>query len=489
MQQKKYVISLFSIVVLLLPGLSTGLSTIEDIDPLVDLSITIDILKIRSLEKDDPQVNAKEIIDQGGNPDFYVKLFINNHEFISDTYWNVKYLYNPNFSVSYDIPDDEETVDIVVQLWDAADSNIQNDRLCDISPDSGSNDDSYDVELSYNVKNGHWTGDDQLHDLSGYGRLNGCDDGTIYEANRDCELWFTISQNDFDQDQIPYYMETMVYQTDPQVNDAEIDYDADKIPTWWEWKYEYNPKQWDDHENIDDEVDGINNYEEFLTSQWNSDPFTRDVFMELDQMDDGPNGESCQLPKGSKEILYTAYNRQNVIYHLDDGSWGEESGSDIIPFDAITECSWRSYDELDQIYDEYYNRYNEEVWRRGVFHYGVVIYQSSIVNGNQFGSNRFQISAKGMEEKLNIPWLQRDIVYASAYMHETGHTFNFRPIPGHNTASYYPWQLGFWLSRTYKSCMNYGYMYTVVDYSDGSRPFGDYDDWERMDLTSFQNDW
>ncbi|MCK5030238.1 MAG: hypothetical protein KAR64_02115, partial [Thermoplasmatales archaeon] len=79
--------------------------------------------------------------------------------------------------------------------------------------------------------------------------------------------------------------------------------------------------------------------------------------------------------------------------------------------------------------------------------------------------------------------------YASAYMHETGHSLIGWPIPGHNTRSYYPWQIGFWIARPYKSCMNYGYMYTSVDYSDGSRPFGDYDDWERMDLTSFQEDW
>ena len=87
---------------------------------------------------------------------------------------------------------------------------------------------------------------------------------------------------------------------------------------------------------------------------------------------------------------------------------------------------------------------------------------------------------------INIePRMQR-LVQSIQVMHETGHSLNFRPIPGHNTLSYYPWQLGWWLSRPYKSCMNYGYMYTTVDYSDGSRPVGDYDDWERMDLTYFE---
>jgi len=489
MKQQKNILILCSVAMLLLPSIPISIAENNDLDPLVDLTITVTIDKIRSLEKDDPQVHAKEVIDQGNNPDFYVKIFIDDQEFTSDTFWNTKYVYEPDLSFTYNIDDSQETVDVVLQLWDAADSNQQEDRLCDISPDTGSSDDAYDVELTYNVKTGHWTGDDQLEDASGYGRLNGCDDGTIYETDRDCELWFSITQNDFDQDQIPYYTETMVYQTDPEVNDADTDFDADNIPTWWEWKYNYNPKEYDDHKHIDPENDGIDNYEEYLTSQWGSDPYTRDVFMELDQMEDGPNGEPCHLPDGSKEILYTAYDRQNVVYHLDDGSWGEGSGSDLIPFDPMTEASWRNHDELDQIYDEYYNQQGQDAWRRGVFHYGVVIYQSSMVNGNQFGSNRFQISAKGMEEKFNsYPWLNRDIVYASAYMHETGHTFGFWPIPGHNMQSYYPWQIGFWTSRPYKSCMNYGYMYTVVDYSDGSRPFNDYNDWERMDLTSFQND-
>ncbi len=52
------------------------------------------------------------------------------------------------------------------------------------------------------MKTGHWTGDDALQDISGYGRLNGCDDGTIYKKDRDCELWFSITQNDFEQDSI-----------------------------------------------------------------------------------------------------------------------------------------------------------------------------------------------------------------------------------------------------------------------------------------------
>jgi hypothetical protein len=225
---------------------------------------------------------------------------------------------------------------------------------------------------------------------------------------------------------------------------------------------------------------------------WSSDPFRIDLFAEMDQMM-GPNGEPGMFPEGAKEILYTAYNRQNVVYHLDDGKMGDESRADLIPFDELTDCSWGESNELDRIYGTYFVNQSTFDIRRGIFHYGVVIYQSSRVNGNAFGANRYQVSAGGMESKIQEPILKmvsnRDVVYASAYMHEMGHSLNFRPIPGHNKLSYYPWQIGYWLSRAYKSCMNYGYMFYTVDYSDGTHGYNDYDDWERMDLSYFERDW
>jgi len=258
----------------------------DDIDPLVDLSVTVDVLKIRSLEHDDPQLNTKEIIDEESYPDFYIKIIVDEEEFTSKIFWNERYLYKSPFSVTSNVDDYKETVDITIQLWDAADEGYDSDRLCDISSDVSEDnvikdDDSYDAEIFYNLKNGHWTGDDELKDESGYGRLNGCDDGTIYQPDRDCELWFDISFNDYDQDGIPYYMETSIYNTDPYVNDADTDLDEDGVPTWWEFKWGYDPTKPDDHQNIDPEHDGLHNLNEFRTSQWFSDPYVRDLFIEL----------------------------------------------------------------------------------------------------------------------------------------------------------------------------------------------------------------
>jgi hypothetical protein len=107
-----------------------------------------------------------------------------------------------------------------------------------------------------------------------------------------------------------------------------------------------------------------------------------------------------------------------------------------------------------------------------------------------FRSNAYLIASTGMEKKLRTyPFLNRDIVYGSAYMHELGHTLGFNPIPGHNPLSKYPWQAGYWINKPYKSCMNYAWMYILVDYSNGSRANPDIDDWSRIDYNFFENEW
>jgi len=448
-------------------------SYLSDLDPLVDVEVTVEIQKIRAFDKYDQQVHSEEYIDLNSDPDFYIEIIINDQEFKSDIWHDTKYIYDPQFSATLDVPDDEEFVTVEIQLWDW---NSDGDVLCDIG---GEND---DAKLTYSIKTGHWTGDDHLEDPSGYGRLNGCDGGSIYKRERDCELWFDIYQNDFDDDGIPYWTEVNTYGTDPEVENFG-DPDEDGIPVAWEWKWNYNPFAWEDHENIDPEKDSINNLEEYLTSEQFSDPFREDLFVELDQMEESPEGEKSLLPEGAKELLYTAYNRQNVVYHLDDGSW-DESGSDMIPFN--NQINRRGFND---IYQDYFLHGDKDNWRRGVFHYGVVVYSSESAAGYMFRPNAFQISSKGHEKKANEPSLDRDTVYASAYMHETGHTLGFWPIPGHNRNSMYPWQLGWWLNRPYKSCMNYGYMYYTVDYSDGSRIIKDYDDWSRMRLDYFEQEW
>jgi hypothetical protein len=356
----------------------------------------------------------------------------------------------------------------------------------------------------YNLKTAHWTGDDFNYpwtawgDPSGYGRLNGCDDNSIYDEPRDCLILFDITQNDYDGDTIPYWTEVNIYHTDPTVNDTGRDDDGDGVPIEWEfkwgtyidydyhdqtWRYQwiYNPFIWDDHSHMDSDNDGLNNVEEYLTSQWGSDPFRKDIFVEMDQMEKGPNGEAASIfPNLSKDLLRDAFDKYNIYFHLDDGSMG---GGEWIPFDNET-----PRDELVTIYQNYFLHNDPDNWRKGVFHYGIVVYDATYA-GYVFGTNdnywgAFQISSKRVNKHAIIPG--KPTAYASVYMHELGHTLDIQIPGGHDTNSNYPWKIGYWKWRPYKSCMNYGYTYVLVDYSDGSRGKKDHNDWATLDFLAFQ---
>ena len=472
--KKVYAISIIGI---LLVSLNTVVSSssfnngvLADFDPLVDVSVTVDMKTIRFLSMDELKTSTKKV-GTAFNPNLYVKVFINEVEFTSPVWSDSKYVYDPSWSATLNVPDDQEFVNINIQLW----SDESEDVPYDISGDL----DSYDVSLLYSIKTGHWTGDDSLGDVSGYGRLCGCDDGTIYENDHDCELWFDITQTDYDNDCIPYWIEVNTLGTDPTVDDSFLDPDNDTISTYWEYKWGYDPLKWDDFEIIDPDGDSINNLEEFLTSEWFSDPFRKDIFVEMDMMADGPNGEKTYFPENSKELILTTFAKQNIMFHLDTGAMG---GHDIIPFDDdITR------NDLENIYRDYFLHGDNNNWRRGVFHYGLVNYYEDIP-GYMFRSNAFQIASEGMEKKDNMPFLEKEIIYASAYIHELGHTLDFYPIPGHNSFCKGPWQLGWWLARPYRSCMNYAWMYEIVDYSDGSRSSPDLDDWNRISYSSFEHE-
>jgi hypothetical protein len=479
-------------------------SLTEDFDPLDDhIMVTVTVNEIRALKT----------IDLLSNPDFYLKVTINGVEFISDVWENMMYVENPNWSASLEVPKDVEFVNVTIALWD---DNIIVDRLCDISPDEGSTLSGAGVaHLTYSIAAGIWWGDDHLGDSSGYGRLSGCDDGTIYEQDRDCELWFDITQTDYDGDGLPYWLETTMYNTSPLVDNRGQDADNDRVPIEWEhtfgltyydWGYDqgyyliYYPFSWENHSSIDSDEDGLNDIEEYKTWQWGSDPFRQDLFVEIDQMDTGPNNETSSVPVESFDMIRDSYAKHNVVWHVDDGRLG--GGGDRIPFKETVNQS-----DLSNWYWDYFMHQDEYNWRRGVFHWGIISYNWSWAKGFCFSSrinessaiDCFFLSAKYHDSRVkNIPLIdslvrktfdsekQRALIYAGAIMHELGHSLSIWNRGVDNRRSVWPWQLGYWRFSTYKSVMNYRYIYTgLVDYSDGSHGKLDFNDWEQMDLTYF----
>jgi len=498
--RKKILIAVLSVLLMILSNTAYSkiieTKKLEDFDPLVDTTVTVEIKQIRFLEDKGLGPSSKAITgtwfnmlpeflqnllskrnkieteNANANPSLYVEVYINDIKSTSDIWEDQRYIYDISWKVTLDVPDDEEFVDIKIQLWD----DLSN-TLFDISGDSGTTEDGYDVELKYSIKTGRWTGDDELSDQSGYGRLCGCDDGTIYTKDQDSELWFNIYQNDYDDDGIPYWAELNKYGTDPESKNSG-DPDGDGIPVSWEWKWGYNPFSSENHNLLDSDGDSINNFEEYLTKEGFSDPFRKDVFIELDIMEEGPEGQVTRFPLSAKELMTTSFNRQNILLNIDYNTMG---GTDSIPFGHKI-----GYRDLNDIYKDYFLHNDNNNWRRGVFHYGLVVYSTEGAAGYMYRPNAFQISSSGHELIINEEGIDEDIVYGSAYMHELGHTFDFWPIPGHDR-NQGPIE---WLINTrYRSCMNYCWMYKFVDYSDGTHGGVDIDDWERIDYSAFEREW
>jgi len=278
----------------------------SDYDPLVDIEITFEIIAIRALDK----------IEKKSDADFYLNLQINEEEFVSPVWDDTNYLYDC-WSVTKNIPDDIENVNITLKLFDWDENEI---KICDISKKSNDLEGGQYINLIYSIKTGHWFGDDyNVGDGSGYGRVCGTGDGSIYSNEYDCEIWFNIYQNDFDNDNLPYWIETYVYGSDPTINNTGEDNDSDGVPIEWEHRWGFNPNFWEDHENYDPDEDSINNIEEFLSSNFYSDPYRRDIFLEIDFMEDTPKGKSSIISKNAEELLKNPFNRRNIVFHLDTG--------------------------------------------------------------------------------------------------------------------------------------------------------------------------
>lgn len=343
-------------------------------------------------------------------------------------------------------------------------------------------------EIFFDTYTGHWTGEDQLDDASGYGRLNGCDDGSYDLFERDFELCFSLDVVDPDGDAIPRWVEENVYGTDPLMNDANRDDDNDGVPLLWEWRYGYDPLTYDDHRHIDPECDGLNNYEEYLVSAWHSDPFRKDIFLELDQMELASEDPGFFVPLNTTIQVYQTYAKRNIVFHVDDGCMG---GGEILPFDSMV---W--FGEEKKYYKEYFLHNDPNNWRRGVFRYALYVHDHYPIHGLEFpgentllryykpGLNSYVIATQSYNKNSFYK-------HACIMIHELGHTLGIyigHPFGCDNQLMKNPFSLQRILFKNYESVMNYRYIYEILDYSNGSHGFGDYDDWGNMDLTFFQPD-
>jgi hypothetical protein len=469
-------------------------SPLVDYNPLVDkIYVTVTLKEIRALDRD---MRFIDLIDPWKKPDFYVVISINGNQSKSPVWHNMMYVKNPGWSATCNVPKDVEKVTVKIQLWNS--NPFGQDALCKISGNHQGYPLENEANLVFSLKTGHWTGDDQIGDLSGYGCLNGCDDNSQYTHDKNCELRFDITQTDPTGDGIPYWAKKYVYHLDPTQNYSGFDPNNDSIPIPWDWKWEYNPTAHDNHSQLDPDFDGLTNLQEYRASHLGSDPFRKDIFLELEQMEKGPNGEGVYIPELSKDMIIDAFAKQKIAFHI-------QNGTALIPFQENV-----TMDDLQNIYLEYFLQGNPDNWKRGVFHCGIITYHCTLFHGFTFASevrnkptyvDSFQVATKEHEvipykypvlrlisrKSLNKDY-NRAIIYGSAIMHETGHVLgiNHGNTPGcDNQTDKFPWEKNWWVWRNYRSVMNYGWMYTFIDYSNGSRGKNDFDDWARIDLTYF----
>ncbi len=423
-----------------------------DVDPLVDLAIDIHIERVRKI-----------VIEE--EPSFSIKIMVGEQSWEGEIVFH-GYDVMELCTAHFDVPDDKEEILILIEVWEG-------ERKGDISADGES------LEIIYNARTGSWNGDDFVEDASGYGHSSGCEDGDITDL--DYEIWFDIKFNDYDNDGLTYWEEVNVYGTDPEESDLGEDYDNDSLPIEWEDKYGYDPFSRDNHVRLDSDVDGLTNVEEYEMKGWFADPFRQDIFIEVDCMAPA-NGIQHIMPKKSIQMLYSAFTKHNIVLLLDDGCMG---GSDEIPLDEALD-----WDELREIYETYFLHNDQNNSRKGVFHYAIICHEIVFwrrpAGGMNFMRDAFVIGSAYIQ-KWRPSKEGMEIAHASLFMHELGHSLDLNHYIGvDNEHTRFPWQLQYWLFGNYKSCMNYRYAFTLIDYSDGTHGFLDYDDWGTLDLQRFE---
>ena len=332
------------------------------------------------------------------------------------------------------------------------------------------------IELTYNFRTGRWTGDDEFKDYDGYGHYLG----------NTFEIWFNIYQIDNDKDQIPYWTEVNLLGTDPRINDGYLDPDKDGIPTDWEWKWGYDPFTWDNHLQLDPDVDGIENHEEYRIAKWLADPFSQDIYLEVDWMEGtGIFDPPHIFYKESQWAIVEKFSEHNIRLYIDDGWPGTPINGGGEELDHIKAVS----QDTGEILRWYRNNFPDE--RKGIFRYMVFGHTGNFNHpaiqnhyDTAFLSYAFEF------KQILIGAITKGIInmrtwkgkVASSVMHELGHSIGITP-----------WEFGgvdnyskVW--RDYYSVMNYDVQYNtdLLDYSDGSHGPRDRNDWVEIYWPAFE---
>jgi hypothetical protein len=296
-----------------------------------------------------------------------------------------------------------------------------------------------------------------------------------------------------------------ILHTDPTVDDSKLDPDGDGIPTSWEWKWGYDPFTWDDHKDLDPDLDGLSNIEEYQTAKWLSDPFIQDMYIEVDVMGrGGPLDPPHYLFEESKQGIIERFAQHNIHCFIDTG-WPNDplhGGGDIVPH--LDKVSFDSGMML-----QYYNNYFP-VERRGIFRYVVIGHGGGFSASSKnniadtieisYQSGRFQLLQQ-LKWFVILGRIPTDrgirVSLGATLLHELAHSCsvsaencNFGGIDNVSYASpIFPKKSYVETWGQYRSVMNYLYTHnpSVFDLSNGQNgPPYDQNDWGMMFVGNFQ---
>jgi parallel beta-helix repeat protein len=281
-----------------------------------------------------------------------------------------------------------------------------------------------------------------------------------------------------------YMVDEISDSTKKEISFPENDTDSDMAPDWWEEKWGYDPNIWDDHKNLDPDKDALNNLEECFTDKWGSNPFKKDIFLEIDWFESTNPNQSNKPSEELLEDLVLTFDKHDINLHFDIGNLG---GGEEIPFFE----SKFPYVKLINLYWDYFLHNDLKNPRKGIFHYEVICCYCPDLNFPFFGWDNldsFAVSAKWLKEEN--PLNSKDKLVIGATLHHLGHTLgliadSYEGID--NSRVSIPFSLQWWKYHNYKSCMNYRYKYKIFTFSDGSHGYGDFDDWSYLDFAFFKN--
>ena len=390
-------------------------------------------------------------------------------------------------NVNYYTEEEQETSTVIIKVIEIVKTGILGLRESEVEKAT--------IHLTYDYRTGRWSGEDYFKDKDGYGHYLG----------ETFEVWFNIYQSDYDHDGIPYWTEVNILGTDPVVDDRKLDPDEDGIPTSWEWRWDYDPFVWNDHINLDPDVDGIENIEEYQIAKYLADPYQPDIYIETDGMEKkGPIDLKHVFFEESQQMLIERFAQHGINVYIDDG-WTDgpiNGGGEMVPFH-------RDFDDVTgkQMLRFYNNNFAEE--RKGVFRYLLIGNQdkgsSGFICPGKYNNFDTICCGSGLKKvtftRLSFTPRTFRFTLACAVMHELGHSLGLLPItfPGNDIQSpsagvRYPNmpedEYKNYLDQ-YVSVMNYKYIYNkkLFDYSDGSNgPPYDQNDWDLIYIPSFQID-